>query len=104
MVQGLKMFDEHITKMIKVLIFKSRSQNHYLINYFMAFLSLLILDIFIFLGNDDPSNGVPEWENNYTKCIKYFNYEDPPVFLSESIGWCPTFGKNLCLVGNISAL
>lgn len=89
--------------MIMISTFKSGRNNRYIINYFMAFLFLFILDIVVFLGVTNTEVDA-QYLNNYTKCLRTFNIEEQPVYPSESIGWYPTFSKNLNIVANLSAL
>ena len=103
LIQLLKIFDKKINKMIMISTFKSGRNNRYIINYFMAFLFLFILDIILFLGVTNTEVDA-QYLNNYTKCLRTFNIEEQPVYPSESIGWYPTFSKNLNIVANLSAL
>lgn len=102
--QILRIFDEKINKMIETSTIKSRRTNRYIINYFMAFLFLQIIDFTVFLSHDDMKYINVEYLKNFRKCISIFNIERPPVYQSEALGWFPTFAFNLSLVAMISAI
>jgi len=61
-----------------------------------------VFDVILFLGVSSY-DVESQYFKNYNMCLTKFGLDDLPVYPSESIGWYPTFSKNLNIVANLTA-